>query len=334
MSCANTTPVAGLFTDQCSKMLYDSVKIESIHNADISQPACTAIQIALVDLLREWRILPESVCDHSFGEIAAAYAAGILSKEDAMKVAYFREYSVSRMSEHSIGAEGAMLTVDLSSSDVEGIIATKLSSETDEHVGIACINSPSSITVSGDRAAVEALHRIFKTNDVFSRLLRVNVAYHSPHMQSVAEIYGKALMELKPQEGQAVAFFSSVTEDLYEQTNLDTDYWVQNLLSPVRFSDVLESMWLSTTSPDIVLEIGPHSALEGPIKQTFSNLVAGEAELPIYLSTIRRKSNATRDLQEMASRLYMRGLSVNLQATNKISGDREPQVLTDLPSYH
>jgi acyl transferase domain-containing protein len=57
-----------------------------INEAEISQPATTAIQIALVDLLESFSIRPSRVVGHSSGEVAAAYAAGALSRDNAIIV--------------------------------------------------------------------------------------------------------------------------------------------------------------------------------------------------------------------------------------------------------
>jgi malonyl CoA-acyl carrier protein transacylase len=43
-----------------------------IHEAEFSQPLCTAIQIAFVDLLKTFHVSPDIVVGHSSGEIAAA----------------------------------------------------------------------------------------------------------------------------------------------------------------------------------------------------------------------------------------------------------------------
>lgn len=333
MPCANSISIAKFLTDCCSEKLYDAEVTDDINNANVSQPACTAIQIALVDLLRDWQIAPVSVCGHSSGEIAAAYCAGFLSKGDAVKVAYFRGYSVSELKDSSANPEGSMLAVGLGPAEVDTIISTRLPTKLDGYLGIACINSPSSVTVSGDRSAIESLQRVLNADGAFSRSLRVNVAYHSPHMQSAAETYRQALTELKPHKGQAIAFFSSVTGELHEQASLDAEYWVWNLTAPVRFSDVLKSMCASTAPPNIILEVGPHNALKSPIMQTLSSLKPSIAELPTYLSTVRRQSNAARDLQEMASQLYIKGAFANMEAVNKVSIGREPRVLIDLPCY-
>jgi acyl transferase domain-containing protein len=61
-----------------------------ISEAEFSQPLCTTLQVALVDLLTFWGVTPRAVAGHSSGEIAAAYAVGAISKESAWKIAYWR----------------------------------------------------------------------------------------------------------------------------------------------------------------------------------------------------------------------------------------------------
>lgn len=66
-----------------------SKKSSRLGQAELSQPCCTALQIALVDLLASWNIHPAAVAGHSSGEIGAAYACGSLSAEDAIVSAYY-----------------------------------------------------------------------------------------------------------------------------------------------------------------------------------------------------------------------------------------------------
>jgi acyl transferase domain-containing protein len=106
----------------------------------LSQPLCTALQLALVDLAAEWKILPRAVVGHSSGEIAAAYAAGYLSHEDAMTVAYWRGVLSADVNNRLQGKTGAMMAVGLSEMDVQPYL-DKVPLRT---VVVACINSPRS----------------------------------------------------------------------------------------------------------------------------------------------------------------------------------------------
>lgn len=131
-----------------------------------SQPLCTAVQIGLVDLWVSLGIKPDSVVGHSSGEIAAAYAAGAITAEDAITIAYHR-------GQLATSKNGAMIAVGLGADDVGPFLV--------EGADIACENSSSNVTISGDAAAVELIVEKMKAErpDVVVRRLRVRQAYHS-----------------------------------------------------------------------------------------------------------------------------------------------------------
>lgn len=135
---------------------------------ELAQPLCTALQVGIVEVLRSWNIRPSAVVGHSSGEIAAAYAAGAITAEDAIKIAYFRG-QVSK----TLKTEGGMAAVGLS----RDIVAEYL----EDGVIIACENSPESVTISGDKPLVtKVLARISEARPgALCRVLRVTVAYHS-----------------------------------------------------------------------------------------------------------------------------------------------------------
>lgn len=122
-----------------------------------SQPACTALQIALVDLLSSWGVVPSAVLGHSSGEIAAAYCAGGLSREWAWKVAYYRGLATASI--RSNGSEATtMMSVGLSAEDVQPYL-----DQFTDQVSVGCINSPRNVTLSGSQSKIEALQELFKT---------------------------------------------------------------------------------------------------------------------------------------------------------------------------
>lgn len=132
-------------------------KESQINRALYSQPLCTALQIALIDLLASWGIHPGSVTGHSSGEIASAYAAGALSVHDAMLVSYARGVASNDLASGGL-ADGAMVAVGMSKADILPV----LSQLTSGKAVVACSNSPSSITVSGDGAAINELQSILE----------------------------------------------------------------------------------------------------------------------------------------------------------------------------
>lgn len=136
--------------------------------AEFSQPLSTAIQVALVNLLRRWGINPSAVVGHSSGEVAAAYTTGALTVKEALLVAYFRGLATRTKL-----ADGAMAAVGLGADEVRPFLI--------KGVVIGCENSPNSTTVSGDRTALETMVSTIQREspNVFVRLLQVDNAYHS-----------------------------------------------------------------------------------------------------------------------------------------------------------
>ncbi|KAI0452683.1 polyketide synthase dehydratase-domain-containing protein [Xylaria acuta] len=147
------------------------------HEAEYSQPLCTAVQVAIVQLLKYWGIRPIVAVGHSSGEIAAAYAAGLVSASEAITLAYYRG-KVTR----DIETNGAMLAVGLGSDAIEPYLG-----RVHGKVAVACHNSPSSITLSSDADSLELVKAEFNANDIFARTVRTNgKAYHSHHMNLVS----------------------------------------------------------------------------------------------------------------------------------------------------
>lgn len=287
-----------------------------------------------MDLLRSWGVKPATVVGHSSGEIAAAYAAGALSLESAMTVAYYRGFLCSQMASQGT-RHGGMIAVGLSAPETQSFI----SQIEGGRLNIACYNSPKSVTVAGDTCAITELEKLLLAKKIFVRRLKVDVAYHSHHMQDVAPKYSELLQNLQVQNSDGVQFFSSVTGALMECSSLKSDYWVRNMVSPVLFSSALRKMcWASETGTqdkepdvDLLIEIGPHAALAGPIKQILDD--ADSKQDITYISCLQRKQNAVKSMHEVANTLFMNGSAIDFYSVNDSGADDEPQVLANLPPY-
>jgi acyl transferase domain-containing protein len=202
--------------------------------AKFAQPATTAVQIAKVDLLTNtYGIQPEAVCGHSSGEIAAAYAAGALSRDAAMQVSYMRGICSAKAKTLN-ATPGGMLAVGKGPDDI-GARIQKIDRSFGK-ITVACVNSPESTTISGDVAAFEELQAVLSEASVFNRRIKVDSAYHSYHMEVVAPSYLSSLNGLVADETRDdVAFFSSVT-GVRKTSGFGAEYWVSNLVSQVKFS--------------------------------------------------------------------------------------------------
>ncbi|KAL8706673.1 MAG: hypothetical protein Q9201_000307 [Fulgogasparrea decipioides] len=303
-------------------------------SAYLAQPSCTAVQMALVNLLDSWNIKPVGVVGHSSGEIAAAYAAGAITFETGIQLAYHRGTAAAKLLQEFPGTKGAMLVIAGQESEVDSL----LENHGAQDVVKACFNSPGSFTVSGDEIEIDRLDKAAKEVHMFSRKLQTEVAYHSHHMLLVADHYRSCIGEIVPKVSTKVGFHSSLLGLKANGCSLGTEYWVNNLISPVLFSEALESLCSSAADleehPDILIEVGPHTALKGPVRETLFHMTSSMAATPEYLPTFVRFEDSVATLFETAARLVMKGARLNLSAVNFPTKDpRQPTILTDMETY-
>lgn len=275
-----------------------------VNKAHISQPICSAVQIALVNLLASWGVRPSAVTGHSSGEIGAAYAAGALTWEGAMSAAYHRGQAIVELKRRHPELKGAMMAVGMSAEDLKPMF--KRLRHPLQAVA-ACENSPESTTVSGDEEAIDAVSAMVTEKGLFNRKLQVDVAYHSPHMRLIADSYYETISNIGLCETDgSVEFFSSVRAQKIGTDELGPQYWVDNLTNPVRFSSAVQKL-CQESSPDLIVEIGPAAALKGPMLQTLKTLGLPAAKMPGYMSALARNRDATVTCMELAGQLWMRG---------------------------
>ena len=314
-----------------------------INDASIAQPTLVATQIALVDLLASWNIVPSATVGHSAGEYAAAYAAGLASAPEIIIAAYYRGYSLGR----NAPAGGSMMAVGLGRDEVEVYLAS-LSKE----LVIACENSPSSVTLSGPVAAIHEARDLFAEEKIFARELRTGMAYHSPHMEPVAgpmvELVTNAYCKLDGYDRQwrcpRRAMVSSVTNPAVLTGDITPAYWARNLTGRVLFNTAVQILAKTEELKDITgfVEVGPHSALSGPFKQICQ---ANAFTSYTYVTTLIRNQDGAHSLLKTAGELFLAGYAVDMQRVNRLDGPsldfqldlkasgKRPFTLADLPPY-
>ncbi|KAM0280662.1 hypothetical protein ACHAQH_003970 [Verticillium albo-atrum] len=306
----------------------------SVQRPYISQSATTAIQIGLVDLMKACGVNPSSAVGHSSGEIAAAYACGMISREQAWTIAFHRGGCADRLSTRSDPRyRGLMCAVAMSAADMRSYLIQEDMTDT---IQMACINSPRSVTVSGNESRVLDMAADLKKRHVFHRILEVQVAYHSKHMRSIDWEYKACLQDLPMEFFVADApMFSSVTGGRMNLGVQASDYWTDNLVSPVLFAAATETM-VQETRPDILLELGPHSALKTYVAEILDEMrSAGRTKLaPKYISAMIRGTDEARSVLSALGSLWSHGYAVEMEGLvkkHKTYGILE--TLHGLPSY-
>ncbi|KAG6353413.1 hypothetical protein INS49_005594 [Diaporthe citri] len=227
-----------------------------VDQVQFSMPLTCAVQIGLVCLLEEWGVRPAAVTGHSTGEVAAAFTAGAVSLEEAMAITFFRGLLNSGHIA-SNKCPGSMMAVGMGPDEIKPYL-DDLADTPSGKVVIACFNSPSSVTLSGDMAAIEVLEQKFNSRGIFARKLKVQAAFHSHHMVPLAESYGSLLVK-NMNIGQrsfsdSVKFYSPTSgSQIQDASLLGPGHWVENMLVPVHFTQSFSNMLL-TENLDFIVE--------------------------------------------------------------------------------
>ena len=220
-------------------------------------------------------------------------------------------------------------------------------------ITIGCINSPQNITLSGSESHIDALKVMLDRDQVFARKLRVEIAYHSSHMDEFAEDYANMIGDLEkgdcPPKALGTKMISTVTgEKASAEILCSAKYWVTNLTSPVQFSQALtlvcsgagkrlrkkiDGSHRDATHVHDLLELGPHSALQGPVRDIIKSL--GRTSDITYQSAMRRQRSDTEVLLEAVGRLHCIGHDLDITSANRRDANHSdhPMVLTNLPEY-
>src|SRR6516225_6602055 len=198
---------------------------------EIAQPALFALHVAVLEWLGAHGIAAEAMLGHSVGEASAAYGAGILSLDEACRVIVERSRAQGRTA-----GTGRMAALGLSPENAAALIAPY-----GEALTIAAVNAPNSVTVAGEAAAIDALGGELEASQIFFRPLDLDYAFHSSCMDPIREGLLDRLVGLRPQDGR-LRFVSTVTGATIEGSQLNSEYWWENVRRPVQFADAIDSL--------------------------------------------------------------------------------------------
>ncbi|MEV0538011.1 type I polyketide synthase, partial [Kitasatospora sp. NPDC050463] len=273
----------------------------------VTQPALFAFEVALHRLLESLGLRGDVLVGHSVGEIAAAHVAGVFDLQDACTLVAARSRLMQRLP-----AGGAMLAIAAPEADVLPLLAGH-----EAEVGIAAVNGPEAVVISGAEAAIAAIEA---KATVRTRRLRVSHAFHSPLVEPMLAEFRAAISGIVFHE-PTLPVVSNVTGRLAESGQLTTpDYWVEHVRQPVRFADGVAAA--RAAGATVFCEIGPDATLTGLAQQT---LDGGET----FVAVLGKARPEERTFVEALARLHTKGVAVDWDA---YFAPADPRAV-DLPTY-
>ncbi|MEU6162087.1 SDR family NAD(P)-dependent oxidoreductase, partial [Streptomyces sp. NPDC047130] len=248
-----------------------------------TQPALFAVEVALFRLVESWGVTPDVLVGHSIGELAAAHCAGVLSLDDACALVSAR----GRLMD-ALPSGGAMLAVETSEDRLD----------LPEGVDLAAVNGPTSVTLSGDVDAIEALEQRLRADGVRVKRLVVSHAFHSHLMEPMLDEFAAVAKSLT-YHAPAIPVVTTAPGDM-----AGPDYWVGQIREPVRFAEAVSLAHDSGATR--FLELGPDGVLCALAQQSL-----GEG---VFVPSLRKDRDECESVTAALGRLWVSGVEVDWSA--------------------
>ncbi|MGW3202531.1 type I polyketide synthase, partial [Streptomyces sp. NPDC001118] len=288
---------------------------ELLNRTEYAQPALFALEVALFRLLESWGVRPDVLAGHSIGEIAAAHVAGVWSLADVCRLVVARGRLMQALPEG-----GAMVALQATEDEVLPLL--------DERVGIAAVNGPQAVVVSGAADAVEEVAAHFRARDRKATALRVSHAFHSPLMEPMLDEF-RAVAESLEYADPTLPIVSTLTGTTATAEELRSpDHWVRHVRQTVRFADGVRT--LAARGITRYLELGPDgtlTALAQACPEALASAGTGGSDGILFTATLRKDRDEPVSALTALARLHAHGATVTWEAL--LPGGRR----VGLPTY-
>ncbi|MCM3883319.1 type I polyketide synthase, partial [Frankia sp. R82] len=284
----------------------------TLERVDVVQPALFAVMVALAGLWREFGVEPVAAIGHSIGEPVAAWLTGALSLADGARV-------VARLSQaqQTLVGQGEMALVSLPVAEAERDLAAE-----GDQVGIAAVNGPASVVISGAAESVRRVVADYTARGVWARRVAVGLAAHSSQIERVRDRLLDDLAPVAPRSGR-LPFYSGLAGDVLDGSCLTGDYWYRALREPVQFARAARAAQLAhaTAAGAAFLEISPHPVLTGSLRDIVDALDAPGGPTAV-LASLRRDQDGPRRFLLSLAEAWVRGVAVDWTVAFAGSGGR------------
>ncbi|MGW1596306.1 beta-ketoacyl synthase N-terminal-like domain-containing protein, partial [Streptomyces sp. NPDC002343] len=285
----------------------------SLDRLDVVHPVLFAVMVSLAALWRSYGVEPGAVVGHSQGEIAAAHVAGAFSLEEAARVVALRSKAFALLA-----GTGGMASIALPAAEVADLLTPW-----SDRLSIAAINGPRAVTVSGDVPALHELIARCENRDIRVRLLPIDCAGHSAHVERIREPLLDLLGTVTPRSAE-VPFYSTVEGRWLDTAGLDAQYWYRNSRRTVGFEPAVRA--LAEAGHETFIEVSPHPILAAGIQETVEEAASGKG---LVVGSLRRGEGGLDRMLTALAEASVHGVAVDWPTAYTGTGARR----VDLPTY-
>ncbi|MCU0285194.1 MAG: aminotransferase class III-fold pyridoxal phosphate-dependent enzyme, partial [Acidobacteria bacterium] len=269
-----------------------------MENTIIGFPCALAIEIALIELLKNKGITPDGVIGHSGGELAAAYTAGMLNLTDLFKVI---NIICLEMEEGTKAGDYIMAHISLPVQEVEKAI---LARKEENRIFISAVNGPKATIITGVGEAIRHLVDSFLKQNIFCRFINSLGPFHCPIIERHRNVIWEGIKDIKPGHA-ALPIYSSLLGGLANENSFDAYFWTEMMIKPVQFTAGITA--LLNDGYTTFVEVSPHAILARNIQEI---LEANGKKDCLVIGTLKKEADDKEELLHCLS-ILKRGQAKN-----------------------
>ncbi|MCU7984962.1 type I polyketide synthase [Shewanella sp. SW24] len=330
----------------------DAVKAQeaALTNTLFAQSAIGAVSMAQYSLLTQAGFAPDMVAGHSFGELSALCAAGVISNEDYVELAFARGHAMAQVPSDT-GTQvdlGTMFAIILKQkNDIDAINSCLAQFD---GVKIANYNAPTQLVIAGGTEQTQLAAKAISELGFKAIALPVSGAFHTPLVGHAQKPFAKAIDKAKF-SAPSVALYANGTGQLHPSDGkaIKAEF-KQHMLQSVRFSEQLQAMY--DAGARVFVEFGPKNILQKLVENTLGEhlnelcLVSmnpnpkGDSDSQLRLAAVQLAVAGVAltevdpyqavTSQEIAEREAPSAMNIKLTATNHISAATKAKMAKSL----
>ena len=274
--------------------------ISRIDQSIIVHPCIFAIQTALFDLLCSWGIKPDAIIGHSGGEAAATHCAGVLDLKDAIHLVWQHNQIIKQV----IG-KGKMAHIALPVQELENYL-----SQYRQQISVAAVNSPNATVLTGDEDVLKKIIALFEEKNIFCRLLKIDIPFHSHFIEPYLEAFRQSLASIQVHP-PSVPVYSSYRGAMSKKNDYHMDYWAKHIREKVLFAQAINDM--IHDGYRFFVEISPHPVLSASIHECFQKY---NIQNYIIVDTLKRDESEKKSLLVSMATLDHAGFKIRWDKMN------------------
>jgi len=274
---------------------------KNITNTEFAQPAIGAISLGYYKVFKNAGLVSDMVAGHSFGELTALCASGVLSETDYITLAIARGEAMA--GKNANGDAGMMLAVKAATSEIQSLIASI------PGVSIANINASNQLVLGGTTEGITKAKTLLDTKNYRSVLLPVSAAFHTDCVGHAQQPFEKSIQAIEF-SSPVIPVYSNSTGNAYPtETPKIKNILAQHILNTVDFKTEIENMYAAGAR--VFVEFGPKSILTNLVKD-----ILADKEHFVVATNAKATKNSDLQIREAAIQLQVLGCELGAIDSN------------------